>query len=518
MSGLGAILVSRLFAVLALLGLTALAQGQTAPASAGLSPKTTAAMHAFVKTTMAQWHVPGAAVGIVKDGRIAFLEGFGLRETSRALPVTPQTRFILGSTTKAFVTAALGLLVSDKKLEWDKPVASYLPEFALKDDYASAHATVRDLASHRTGLPRHDLVWVNSPMDLPEMVGVLRFLEPSRELRGAFQYNNLMFITLGRLVEKVSGMPWDAFVRERIFKPLGMTRSGCTVPEYQAGEEYATSYRWEKDAFAAQPLPAPTDKLMYGARASGSVNTTAEDMCAWMTAHLQAYRAGSKPVIPANVILQMHTPQIPIPVNPGGNDEVLSPSYALGWMTDVYRGNWSVHHGGSTLDFNSNVALFPKANAALVVLINASSPANDILANGLADLALDLPPIDWNKRTADRINAPRPARPADKPVEGTKPAHPLAEYVGEYAHPAYGRMTVSVKDGALELSYKGFVSPLAHWHYETFRALASDLQDEKLTFQTDPRGKVTAVTAAFEPSVKDIVFERKPASAKVPES
>lgn len=499
-----------LLSVLSVLILSAFSIGQTpAPAKPGFSRDTTAKMRAFVEATVKQWHVAGAAVGIVKDGRIAFLEGFGSRDVARNLPVTPQTRFILGSTTKAFVTAALGLLAAENKLDWDKPVASYLPEFRLQDEYASAHATVRDLAAHRTGLPRHDFVWVNSPMDLSEMVGALRYLEPSRELRAAFQYNNLMYITLGRLVEKVSGMPWDAFVRERVFKPLGMDRSGCTIPEYQASGEYAFSYRFEKDAFAARPLPVPSNKLMYGARASGSVNTTAEDMCAWIMAHLQAYREGSKSAVPAKVILQLHTPQIPIPLNPAEDTESVSPSYGLGWMTAVYRGNWSVYHGGSTLNFNSNVILFPKAGVGLVVLINASSPANDILAQGLSDLALGLAPIDWNKRTADRINAPRPDRPADKPVEGTRPAHKLEEYAGEYAHPAYGLMTVTLKDGGLELDYKGFASPLAHWHYETFRLSAGDLEDQKLTFRTDVRGRVTAVEAAFEPSVKDIVFERQ---------
>jgi len=480
---------------------------KTAPAE--FSAETAAAVRALVGETLKQWHVAGAAVGIVKDGRIAFLEGFGNRDVARGLPVTPKTRFILGSTTKAFTTMAVGLLAFEKKLEWDKPVASYLPEFGLRDEYASSHATVRDLAAHRTGLPRHDFVWVNSPMDLPEMVRALRFLEPSRELRAAFQYNNLMYITLGRLVEKVSGMPWDAFIHERIFKPLGMANSGCTIPEYTSAAEYAFSYRWEKDAFAAQPLPSPSEKLMYGPRASGSVNTTAEDMCAWMMAHLQAYRTESKPVLPVSVVRETQTPQIPTPWNPLTNPEVLVPSYGLGWMIDVYRENWRVHHGGSTLDFNSYVALFPRAQTGVVVLINASSPANDNLALGLSDLALGLTPIDWNKRAADRLKARRTSAPVEKRVEGTRPAHKLEDYAGEYVHPAYGLLSVALKNDALEANYKGFVSPLDHWHYETFRLTASDLEGQKLTFRTDVRGGVTAVAMALEPAVQDIVFERR---------
>ena len=500
----------RLAIALSLLSIAAFSHGQTPAAKpAGISPKTAAAVRAFTTATMKQWHIAGAAVGIVKDGRIVFLEGFGNRDVARGLPVTPRTRFILGSTTKAFTTAALGLLVSEKKLDWDKPAASYLPEFGLQDEYASAHATVRDLAAHRTGLPRHDLVWVNSPMDLPEMVRSLRCLEPSRELRAEFQYNNLMYITLGLLVERASGMPWDAFVRDRIFKPLGMTRSGCTIPEYVAAEEYAFSYRWEKDAWAVRPLPVPTDKLMYGARASGSVNTTAEDMCAWAIDHLQADQAEPKSILPAGALRQTHAPQVPTPWNPNKNAEVLTPSYGMGWMIDVYRNHWRVHHGGSTLDFNSSVMLFPGARTGVVLLINASSPANAILANGLSDLALGLSPIDWNKRAVEQMEARRASEPAEKRVEGTRPAHGLGDYAGEYVHPAYGLMSVSLKDGGLEVSYKGFVSPLEHWHYETFRLSASDLEGEKLTFRTDADGKVTGISGALEPAVKDIVFERR---------
>ena len=228
---------------------------------------------------------------------------------------------------------------------------------------------------------------------------------------------------------------------------------------------------------------------MYGARASGSVNTTAEDMCAWMIAHLQADQAGieirpSGRRHPRNA----HAPDPHRPGIPTTNPEVLTPSYGMGWMIDVYRENWRVHHGGSTLDFNSSVVLFPRAQTGVVVLINASSPANDILAYGLSDLALGLSPIDWNKRAVEQIEARRASGPAEKRVEGTHPAHRLEEYAGEYVHPAYGLMTVTLKDGGLEVNYKGFVSPLEHWHYETFRLSTSDFAGQRLTFQTDASG------------------------------
>jgi len=489
-------------------------RAQSLPRKSGLKlpAEEAAKIRTAVEATLRAWNVPGAAVGIVKDGRAVFLEGFGKRDLEKGLPVTPQTRFILGSTTKAFTTMVIGLLEAENKLDWDKPVSSYIPDFGLMDEYASFHATIRDLAAHRTGLPRHDIVWVNSPMDLGDMVRSLRFLEPSRELRAAFQYNNLMYITLGYLVEKAAGIPWDACVREKVFRPLGMTQSGCTVPEYIAAGEYAFSYSYKEKKHIAQPLPQPAEKLMYGARASGSVNTTAEDMCRWMTVHLQAGKVDGNQIFPPDVVREMHTPQIPIPWNPATAAEIVSPSYALGWMTDTYRGHWRVHHGGSTLEFNSYVSLFPQAKTGIVVLINASSPASSILAQAVSDLALGLSPIDWTKRAEEQMKAGRQSGPQEKRVEGTVPAHKLEDYEGEYLHPAYGTLTVGKKNGTLRAALHGFELSLEHWHYEAFAIAGGEFRGQKLTFQTNAAGAVSAVSGSFEPAVKDIVFERRPKS------
>ena len=461
-----------------------------------------------IEATLKTWEVPGAAVGIVKGGKAVFLEGFGERDLEKGLPVTPQTRFILGSTTKAFTALSVGLLAAEKKLDWDKPVSDFLPEFRLMDEYASLHATPRDLAAHRSGLPRHDLVWVNSSQNLPGLVQSLRFLEPSRELRAAFQYNNLMYITLGYLVERVSGQPWDAFVNKRIFRPLGMNDSGCTIADYAAAAEYAISYRKEKDKSVARPFPRPEEKLMYGARASGSVNTTAADMVKWIAENLAAYQADAKTVFPADLLREMHTPQIPVPQPHRMKDVVLAPAYGLGWMTDVYRKEWRVQHGGSTLGFNSFLAFFPQAGIGLVVLTNADSPVINVLANGIADMALGLEPIDWSKRFQELIKAGGAGEKKEARVEGTQPAHKLEDYGGEYMHPAYGTLRVEIRDGRLVAETHGFSSPLEHWHFETFRVEESQLRGRKFIFRTDGPGRVTAVAANLEPAVKEIVFER----------
>ena len=475
----------------------------------GLSKDVALKLRASAAAIMKKWDIPGAAVAIVKDGEIAYIEGFGQRDLEKGLPVTPRTRFILGSTTKAFTALAVGLLTAENKLDWDKALVTYLPDFRLQDDYASLHATPRDLAAHRTGLPRHDLVWVNSPLEIAEMVRSLRYLEPSRELRAAFQYNNLMYITLGYLVERTAGKPWDEFVRERIFKPLGMNESGCTIPEFTAAPEFALSYVRKDGKQALSPLPQPADKLMYGARASGSVNTTAQDMCRWIMAQLQDGRVDGRQALPQGLIGKTHAPQIPIPWSPASDPETLFPSYALGWMTDVYRGHYRVHHGGSTLEYNSYVTLFPQDRTGLVILINASSPASTVLAAVVSDLALGLDPIDWSGRVEKRMKAGSEGEPQEKRVEGTHPSHPLEEYAAVYSHPAYGELRVEKAGGnGLLAIIHGFRWPLEHWHYETFAVTEGVFRGEKLTFVTDPKGDVAEVACAFEPAVKDIVFKK----------
>ncbi len=478
------------------------------PDASQLLPDQAQKIRAQIQSTLKTWEVPGAAVGIVKDGRVVFLEGFGDRDLEKRLPVTPQTRFILGSTTKAFTALSVGLLAVEKKLDWDRPVSDYVPEFRLMDEYASLHATPRDLASHRTGLPRHDFVWVNSTQDLPGLVRSLRFLEPSRELRADFQYNNLMYMTLGYLVERVSGLPWDDFVRDRIFRPLGMTDSGCTIPEYTAAAEYAISYKREKDGFFALPFPRPEEKLMYGARASGSINSTAADMAKWILEHLAAYEPGIKTVFPADLLREMHTPQVPVPQPPGAKDVVLLPAYGLGWMADIYRKEWRVQHGGSTLGYNSFVSFFPQAKVGLVVLINIDSPAINILANGITDLALGLAPFDWSQRYEERRKARNEAETKEPRVAGTSPAHKLEDYAAEYSHPAYGTLKVKFEAGRLAVETHGFSSPLEHWHFETFRVSQGELLGKKLNFRTNELGQIASVTAKLEPAVTEIVFER----------
>src|SRR5213596_3800183 len=190
------------------------AQASTAPRA---TPRALGGLDQFVAAMMTEWHVPGLALGIIQDGRVVLLKGYGFRDVDHKLPVTPRTLMAIGSNSKSFTVVLMGMLVDSGKLDWDKPVREYLPDFQLHDELASEAMTPRDLVTHRSGLPRHDLLWYGSPLTREEMLGRLRFLEPSREFRSYWQYQNLMFMTAGYLAGKLYGKTWEETARELVF-------------------------------------------------------------------------------------------------------------------------------------------------------------------------------------------------------------------------------------------------------------------------------------------------------------
>ena len=197
----------------------------------------------FVTGQLAAWEVPGCAIAAVKDGTVVLASGWGKRDLAADLPVTPDTLFAIGSTTKAFTVSTVGALVADGLLDWDRPLRDYLPDLRLHDPVVTDRVTIADLLSHRSGLPRHDLAWLGHP-DLPraELVRRLRFLPLSADLRQTFQYCNLGYTLAGHAVDVLSATPWEDYLRSRLLTPLGMGRSNLSVADMTADADHACAY------------------------------------------------------------------------------------------------------------------------------------------------------------------------------------------------------------------------------------------------------------------------------------
>lgn len=511
------------------LSVSALVSAEPAAAPAPPANEELAAhLREYVPQLLKDWEIPGLSLAVIRDGQVVLTEGYGFRDVEQKLPVTPETRFAIGSSTKAFTTAALGLLVDEGKIEWDKPVRTWLPAFRLHDSYASEHMTPRDLVSHRSGLPRHDLMWYGTTATRAELVSRLGDLESSAELRSRWQYQNLMYMTAGYLVEQVTGRTWEDFVRERIFTPLGMTASDLSIRDLETAENRALAYRRkpEEKGGGIEKIPYRNIDAIGPA---GSINSNVLDMAKWVQLHLGDGTWQGKPLLTPTTLAELHKPAMLMDVSGSPSAALLQDpdlpimTYALGWFVQPYRGHLVVHHGGNIDGFSAFVTMVPKQKLGLVILTNLDGNlATMILANHIFDRLLGLPEKNWNgdfKAKRDELRAA--AREAEKSTEaarktGTKPDHPLDTYAGVYTHPSYGDLRIEKQGTGLALTYNGALVqvPLEHWHYETWNITEGDGEGTKVQFLTDVQGEVDRVSLPLETSVADIVFTRKAGEIK----
>lgn len=469
----------------------------------------------IVNDAIKTFKVPGLAIAIVKDDEVIFSKGFGYRDVEQKLPMTADTLLAIGSASKAFTTFALGVLVDEGRLEWDKPVRNYIPWFRLYDPVMGERLTPRDMVTHRSGLPRHDLVWYNNfTASREEFVERLAHLQPSADLREKFQYNNLMYLTAGYLVEVLTGKKWEDSIRALVFEPLGMIRTNFSVENSQKENDFAQPYREEEGKIEKIPF-----RNITNIGPAGSINSCVNEMSNWLIVHLYGGKFKDKQIINPTTLEDMHLAHMPTGGTPS-RPEISPADYGMGWFVDNYRGHRRVHHGGNIDGFSAMVSMLPQDGFGFVVLSNKNgTPVPELIIHTAVDILLELEPVDWlgeaAKRKAEGEEAEKKAEEKKyvRQKSGTKPAHKIEEYVGDYEHPGYGEIKVFLKDKKLFFTYNGITTPLEHWHYETFNGGKADdptFEDSKLTFRTDVKGNVAEIAAPFEPRTEEITFKKKP--------
>ncbi|HET7433887.1 MAG TPA: serine hydrolase [Thermoanaerobaculia bacterium] len=454
-----------------------------------------------ITTTQTAWKLPGIAVAIVRNDRVIYAKGFGVKDLGSDNPVTADTTFQIASNSKAFTTAALAMLVDDGKLSWDDPVRQYVDYFRLADPCAESMVTVRDTVSHRTGLSRHDELWDNAPWSREEVLRKIGQVKLNKPFRTAYQYNNIMFIAAGEVVSHAANMPWDDFVRTRLFQPLGMNSTFTEDAKWQSAD-HATGYRydWKKERISMQP---PIDTNTLGA--AGAIKSTARDMAQWVRLQLNNGVIDGKRLISEDALNETKMPQTVIrleKLSRDTNPESNVMAYGMGWNIQDYRGELLVSHGGALNGFRSHVDLLPRRGTGFVILTNVGrGMANVALRNTLIDILLGYPRRDWNAyylmvdRKADEADAKEIEERNAKRIPNTQPSHPLADYAGEYESPAYGTAIVTLVDNALVLQWSRMHLPLTHFHYDVFNAVSEpDDVDEQVTFGIGAEGKVKTLT------------------------
>lgn len=464
----------------------------------------------FIEQTAARametFNTPGMAIGIVKGGELVYAAGHGVRDIETGEPVDPDTIFQIASLTKAFTTAALGILVDEGKLDWDDRVIDYLPEFRMYDRWVTREFTIRDLLTHRSGLGlgAGDLLfWPNQRSTRQDILEAMRHLKPETSFRTAYAYDNLLYVIAGEVVGAVSGMPWEDFVETRIMAPLGMDDCRALPSRVTDNDNRATPHM-EVDGELQTTFfsgGGPT-------AAAGAANCNVTGLARWAAMHLArgALPDGER-LLSAETHAELWKPVTLMPVSDILREHARTHfrTYGLGWGLQDFLGYLYVSHSGGLQGMTTYLALMPELDVAVIVLTNQFTPSYVTVANAILNSYVSDSPEDWVAIIGDSMaeqgsDAQQVVDEAfaNRNAEST-PSLPLDAYAGTYRDAWYGDVSVDNDLGTLVLRFSRselLAGPLEHFQYDTFVARWNDrslLADAYVTFTLGPDGDVEAI-------------------------
>jgi CubicO group peptidase (beta-lactamase class C family) len=453
----------------------------------------------------------GIAVAVLKDRKLFYAGALGLRDRAASSPVTIDTLFPIGSSTKPFTSMALAMLAERKSVELGQPVKRYLTDFFMQDQEAQANATLEDILSHRTGLPRHDALWYLAPFSRIHLVHRLRYLDPSalpgHGFRRAFEYNNMTYSVAAYVVEVVTGERWDSFIKTNILNPLQMQATSFTLADLMREPNRAKAYQGDKE------LP-PLDFDNIGP--AGAINSNVRDLAGWVSLHLNRgiTPTGARIVEPATFD-KLYEGHIDVDPNQGV-------TYGLGWFVVRNQAKRLVHHGGNPLGYTALVSLMPDEGVGMAILTNQH--ASKLPQQVSCDLYLHLlPQIADAFCSAERVAqiesinlmpasraepgsvAPLRASPSSMP--------PLGDYAGMYSNGGYGDISVSIQGSNLHISYYRHSWPLQPFdrdlYFFSLDAFGGSYPFVPVEFSRTSTGQVEKLTIPFERDVGAIRFMKR---------
>ena len=448
----------------------------TAFAQKPISPKQIQEFDAYVESVRKQWNVPGLAITVVKDNQVIFKKGYGVRELGRSEPVDTQTLFACASTTKAMTVTLMGMLVDEGKLAWNDPVSKFLPELQLYDPYVTRELKIRDLLIHDTGVGSTDFMTGAMTISANEMFRRMEMVKPSYPFRAGFAYQNTFYSAAGRVIERITGKTWAEFLKERIFMPLGMTR---TAPK--------RGYIKESDANVTKPHYTINDTIRvieYGADSeigsAGAVWSSADDISKWVICMLDSSKYSGGRLVKPETWAEMFKPQTFFPEDEYPTMQILKPNwrtYGLGWYQHDYKGHKVNFHTGSLAGLTAITGQLPDEKLGVYVFGNYDhAEVRHVLLYKTFDWFSLGGNRDWNtefKTLYSKIREDNKKARKDfdaKRVFNTSPSLPLAQYAGKYTSPLYGQADVSVSGNQLVINVNdnALNATLPHWHYDTF--------------------------------------------------
>ncbi|WP_373523826.1 serine hydrolase [Aquiflexum sp.] len=474
-------------------------------------------LDSYFEQMIKDWDVPGASIGIVKDGELLFIGNYGTKVVGNNEKPDSNTLYAIASNSKAFTTAVFGMLVQEGKLGWNDKVKDHLPYFSLYDDpWISANVTIRDLLSHRVGLGTFsgDVIWYKSEADAGELIKRAGKVPQAYDFRSGYGYSNLMYITAGEVIKKVTGKSWGENVQERILKPLGMDRTITTAKDLTKKDNYTTAHGREE----GKNFPiAFEDWEIIGA--TGGIISSVNDVAKWMIFNLNHGIHGQDTLLSKqtrNIVWTMHNV---FPVDHTVKNDLGRHfnGYGLGWTIGDFHGNFMVGHTGGYDGMITAVTLIPDQKLGVVVLTNGhKSPImaatyyalDHMLGTGKKDWSADL----LKKSNENELKDTRIADIKSRRIMNTKHSLQIPDYAGIYDSEIYGKIEVKQEGEKLRLIFSNsprLNASLRHWHHDTFEIIWNEkhawFNFGTLKFNMNNNMKVVGMD--FEVPNDDIFFE-----------
>jgi len=472
---------------------------------------------AFMEKVLKDWKAPGIGVGIVVNDKLVFAKGYGYRDYEKKLPITSQTLFPIASNTKLFTAVAAGLLVEEGKLTWNQPIRESVPTIEFYNDELNNTVTLRDMLGHRTGITRHDSIWYKSDFNEKELFAKLKYLEPKEPLRQLFLYNNMMYAGVGETIELQSGKPWADYVRANILTPLEMKSTVYSVADMLKQPDFGVPFTERRDTSELYKIPYYEETS--GLAAAGAIISNIDDLSHWLIALMNDGKYSGKQILPSKVLQATLEPSIALPntaAETRGWWELLNRNYGMGRNTAVYRGHPITYHGGDLPGFHSQVSFMPNQHIGVIVFVigDHTAPLYNAISYNVYERLLGMDQTPWTDRLlAIRLKNKKAGMEARSKagvgrVPNTQPSHPLADYVGEFEHPAYGVLKIGLKDNQLQFDFHKIHFAMTHFHYDRFDT-PDDEQDGKwsVNFSTNPQGDIDKATMSLDEA--EAVFTRR---------
>lgn len=474
----------------------------------------------------------GVAIAVVKDGKVIHSKGYGLASLKSGKKVDENTLFSIASNSKAFTTTSLGMLVDEGKLKWEDKVVQYIPEFTMYDPYVTAHFTILDLVTHRSGLGlgAGDLMFIpdGSNFTVDDVIRSFQYQTPVSEFRTKYDYDNLLYIVAGEVIHRVSGIPWDQFVEQRIMRPLGMTQSAGYYENLKDLSNVAMPHSSERNELVEIQVYRDPNKL-FGA--AGGIYASVNELSKWMICNLNGGQLGDTRLLSEERHDELWKPYTNINFDAvaGGRYKGHYSAYGLGWELRDQKGYTIVSHTGGMPGMLSQTLLIPELNAGIVVLTNAAPGGMSYysLTQAIKDEFLDMDRMDWVAALQTYATEDESASNSvvdavwEKVKKAKMSVEQRASFLGSYTDDWFGEVVIEERDGKLwftskrsprlsgELFYYQANTFVAKWDYREMNC------DAFVTFSLDENGKAqgllmkgVAPNIDFSFDFQDLQFKR----------